>query len=205
MRLILVRHGSTHFNEDGIVLGRSDPPLTPTGLAQAQALAHSLRAEQVQAVYTSPLARARQTAQAIAAAFRLEPVLEPGLLELDVGDFDGLTFEQLRKDHPQFLERWAQDAGPLVMPGGESLQGLQARAWDAVQTMSQRHPQATVVAVTHNFAILVILCQALGVPLARFRRFKQKVGAKSVLELPSGRAAVLVSMNDRCHLPGSAP
>ena len=205
MRLILVRHGSTHFNEDGIVLGRSDPPLPPTGLAQAQALAGSLRAEPVRAVYTSPLIRARQTAQAIAAAFRLEPVLEPGLLELDVGDFDGITFEQLRKDHPQFLERWSQDPGPLVMPGGESLQELQLRAWGAVQTLSERHSQETVVAVTHNFAILAIICRALGVPLAQFRRFKQDVGAKTVLELPGGRAAVLVSMNDRCHLPGRAP
>lgn len=203
MRLILVRHGSTPFNEGGIVLGRSDPLLTAVGEAQAQAVARSLAREAVRAVYTSPLQRARQTAQAIAAVFRLAPITEPGLIELDAGEFDGLSFEQLRQQHPQFLERWSQDPGPLLMPGGEALRDVQARAWSAVEALTRRHPGETVVAVTHNFTILTILCQALGLKLAQFRHLRQEVGSKSILELGQGKA-VLLALNDRCHLPGRA-
>jgi probable phosphoglycerate mutase len=203
MRLILVRHGSTTFNEDGLVLGRSDPPLSAVGLEQAQAVAHALAGKPVQAVYTSPLKRAQQTAAAIATALGLTPVLEQGLLELDAGELEGLKFEEMRQHHAGFLAQWTRDPGPLMMPGGESLDVVQARAWEAVHEIRERHPKGTVIAVTHNFVILVILCQALGIRLARFRGLRHEVGATSTLEL-AGDRAVLVSLNDRCHLEHGA-
>ena len=200
MRVILVRHGQTNHNRDRIALGRDDVPLNETGLRQADALARRLAGEPIAAVYSSPLQRAKRTAEAIATAREVPVTVDDGLIEMDVGELDGLPYPAIRERFPGVIERWLGESGPEhPFPGGESLVKVADRAWEVVGRLASAHPQETVVAVSHNFVILCILSRALGLDLARFRRLKHDVAAISVLDISHERAVVL-SMNDACHL-----
>jgi broad specificity phosphatase PhoE len=176
-------------------------PLTERGLRQAEALAEALAGVKVDAVYSSPLRRAIDTARAIASRHGLEVVPDDRLTEMDVGDLDGLTFDEMRGRYPEFLSRWlGEEAGTLRMPGGsECLQDVQDRAREALQRMAQRHERATVVAVTHNFTIHALLCHALNMPICDFRRLRHDLAAISTLDLRDGRS-VVIHLNDCCHL-----
>lgn len=200
MRLILARHGETESNRDRLALGRLDVPLNGTGLLQAKALAGALRDTPIAAVYSSPLIRARTTAQVIAAEHALDVGVEEGLTEMDVGEMDGHAIPEMMKLHAGFLKRWfGPEAGTLRMPGGECLQDVQDRAWEAVECIRQRHPDDLVCAVSHNFTIHVLLCRVLGLPLSEFRRFRHDLAAISIVDLAPDRNA-LVRLNDTCHL-----
>ncbi len=201
MRLILARHGETASNRAGLGLGRQDVPLTEKGRLQAQALAEALAGEEIAAVYSSPLRRAFETAAAIAAPHGLEVVPDEGLTEMDVGELDGLTFREMRERNPEFVSRWLGDeAGTLRMPGGgESLQDVQDRAREATRRICDRHDGETVVAVTHNFVIHALLCEALNMSICDFRRLRHDLAATSLLDVRGGRM-IVVHMNDTCHL-----
>lgn len=202
MRLIIARHGQTDHNRDAIALGRDDVPLNATGLRQAEALAQRLSGETIAAVCASPLQRAARTAGAIAARHGIPVTIEDGLIEMDVGELDGLTYPAIRERFPSVIERWLGETGPEhPFPGGESLVQVADRAWGAVQRMAAAHSQDTVVAVTHNFVILCLLTRALGLNLAHFRRLKHEVGAISVVDFAGDRTTVL-STNDTGHLAG---
>lgn len=122
MRLILVRHGETLWNAIHRFQGFSDIELSPKGITQARLLAISLRGESLTAIYTSPLKRARQTAEIIAQYHDCPLIVDEGLKEINQGQLEGLTGEDLRRDFPDFLRRWIQDPGNIHLPHGESLE-----------------------------------------------------------------------------------
>ncbi len=213
MRLLLIRHGETAHNAEQLALGQADVPLTERGILQARALARAAgaggegeaahlltRFGPIVAVYSSPLERAVETASPLAEALGLVVQTERGLIEMDVGEVEGQTMAQLRERYPDFLRAWLSDQlADVPMPGGETLRQVQERAWAAVEAIRARHPDETVVAVTHNFVILTLLCRVLGLPLTHFRRFRHDLAAVSVVELTKERQVILV-LNDRCHL-----
>ncbi len=200
MRLILIRHGETARNASGAVQGRADVPLNDLGTRQAAALAASMRADQVAAVYASPLQRARDTAAPLAAMLNLPVQIEPDLIEMDVGAMEGLTSAAMRAQYAEFLAVWASADGPAMpMPGGESLEAVQQRGWAAVQRIRERHPDETVVAVSHNFVISGIVCRATGVPLSGFRRLRHGIASRTVIDVRAERS-VVIHLNDTCHL-----
>lgn len=200
MELILVRHAETAHNRDGLVQGRADHELSDRGRAQAAALARALRDRPVQAVYSSPLRRALATAEAVAAAHGLPVRVEPDLTELDVGEMEGLSLPEMRERYADFLQRWLSPEAPgLPLPGGESLEACQARVWGVIQRIREAHPEGTVVVVSHNFALMTVLCRLLGLPLAGFRRLRQSVAGYSVAEVREGRT-LLRRLNETCHL-----
>jgi broad specificity phosphatase PhoE len=202
MRLLLVRHGETDHNRDHLVLGRADVPLNETGVRQASALARALSGEQITAVYCSPLQRTRLTAAQIAGAHGLEPIVEDGLIEMDIGDMDGLTFAELREKAPGWLERWQTAEGPeLAMPGGERLVDVRDRAWATLSAIAERHEGQGVCLVTHNFVILSLLTEVMGLELANFRRLRHAVAAITRIDWRGGRPRV-TALNDTCHLEG---
>lgn len=202
MRLILVRHGQTPHNADGLVQGRADIPLSELGRQQAAALAAALAGEAIAAIVSSPLRRARDTAAAIAASRGLIVSEEPDLIEMNVGVMEGLSGAEMRSRYPQVLRRWLEPGGTVVpLPGGESLAAVQERAWRAVSRLCQRYPNDTVVAVTHNFVIVSLVCQAIGLPLDGFRRFRIDVASRTTLEIGPERW-LLLHLNDTCHLRG---
>ena len=200
MKLILVRHGETDANKRGLIQGVSAAPLNELGLAQAEAAARAVEFEAPFALYASPLLRAAQTAAAIARRAGIEPLTESGLIEMDVGDFDGLTGRELRERFPDVMRRWDENAFYTALPGGESLADVQARAWRTIQNLAQRHePDDTVVAVTHNFTIQMIVCSTLDMPPNGFRRLKVDLGSITRMDVDARRTA-LVSLNETMHL-----
>lgn len=202
--MYLVRHGETESNRAGLALGRADVPLNERGLWQAGRVGEALAAEPFAAIYTSPLIRARQTAEAVAAQHDLTPVAEPGLIEMDIGEVEQLPFAEVRSRYPGLLEAWAGADGPSqAMPGGERLIDVQERGWRTVKRLAVRHEADTVCAVTHNFVILTVLATALGTDLAHFRRIRHGLAAVSVIEMTGGGRIRVRRMNDSCHLDGA--
>ncbi len=200
MILYLVRHGETESNRLGLALGRADVPLNQRGFWQAARLAAALARERLAAVYSSPLKRTVQTAEAIAEPHAIQVQPAPGLVEMDIGEAEGLTFAEVRGRFPGLLEAWVSVDGPQqAMPGGERLLEVQHRAWDTLKSLSRVHQDETVCAVTHNFVILSVLTVVLRMELADFRRLRHGVAAISVLDMQRDRVR-LRGLNDICHL-----
>ena len=201
MDLILVRHGETETNRLGRIQGVSQSQLNGRGRHQAEAVARALDEEKPFTLYASPLRRAVQTAYAIASRSGIGVVFERGLIEMDVGEFEGLTGPQLRKQFPDVMRSWDDDAYSTVMPGGESLATVRERAWGTIRKLADIHADDTVVAVTHNFTIQMILCTALGMEPNNFRRLRVDLGSITRL-LVSSERTVQVSVNETGHLRG---
>ena len=199
MKLILVRHGETETNRLGRIQGVSQTRLNERGLDQAAAAARALLPDAPFTLYASPLMRAQQTAEAIARRVGVCTIREDGLIEMDVGEFEGLTGRQLRERFPDVMRAWDQDAFQTVMPGGESLETVRDRAWKTVMNLADRHGAETVVAVTHNFTIQMVLCTALGMPPNNFRRLRVDLGSITRLDVNADRT-VQLSVNETQHL-----
>jgi phosphoserine phosphatase len=181
-------------------LGRADVPLNETGLRQAELIATTLADEAVVAVYASPLQRTMQTAQVIADAHGIAVVPEPGLIEMDIGEMDGLQLSHIRDRFPGFLERWMSVDGPAEkMPGGERLVDVADRAWETLSRLASAHQGETVAAVTHNLVLLTLLTRLMEVEIAHFRRLRQSLAAITLLDVRPDRARIL-RLNDTCHL-----
>lgn len=200
MRLLLIRHGETDHNAGQLALGQFDVPLNERGRRQAQALAEALGSDDIAAVYSSPLQRAVATATPLADALGLEVQIEPGLIEMDVGETDGVPFSDLRERYPDFLRDWMSDrVADVRMPGGECLREVQERSWSTIEAVRGRWPEETVAMVSHNFVILTALCSVLELPLAGFRRLRHELAAVSIASLNADRRTLLV-LNDTAHL-----
>lgn len=204
--LYLVRHGETDGNAAGRTQGRRDVPLNETGRVQAAAVGVVVAAHRPAAVYASTSSRARETAAAIAAPLHLEVVADERLSEIDHGDLDGMTGEEMRARYPDFIERWREDDGVEVpIPGGESLRGAQARMVAAVNEIVERHRGEGVAIVSHNLALRTLLCHALGVPLRAWRAFRVDLASLSIVEVRDGDRWAVVGLNERCHLAEASP
>jgi broad specificity phosphatase PhoE len=173
MRVFLVRHGETDWNRQGRCQGITDLELNQNGFRQAEKVAEYLQDEEIDFVYSSNLQRAFQTAQVICRLHGLEVNIEENLRELDHGEFEGLTFAQIRAAYPDFIHKWREEPAELRIPGGERLVDVAKRAWNGIDRIIQRQrDDATVVVVSHNFPILAILCAVTGTHLNRYRSFR---------------------------------
>lgn len=157
LTLVLVRHGATAWNEGGQWQGWTDNPLGPLGEAQARALRGELAAQTFDAAYSSDLLRARQTAEL--ALPGQEVILDARLRELHLGDYEGLTLEQMAA-HGAFAH-WQLDPWAHPVPGGESLGELAGR----LQAWLAEVPSGRVIAFSHSIAIRTLLRALLGLPL----------------------------------------
>ena len=199
MRIILVRHGETIWNRERRCQGSTDTELTPLGLKQAEELAQHLGQEQISALYSSPLKRARQTAQLIARPHRLPVEIRAGLREMDQGGLEGKTFAELREEYAEFMARWRENPVGLKLPNGESLDELQERAWGEIERIRQEHSDGQLVVVSHQMAIITIICRFLGLSLAYFQRLRQDLASLTILEYGE-RGPALVRLNETNHL-----
>lgn len=151
-RLVMIRHAVTPWNREGRFQGQIDIPLSDEGLEQARRLGLRFAAhEPVAAVYSSDLQRTLQTAEPVAAALRLPVQPEPGLRERGFGVLEGLTVEEIIRDHAQVYRSWrARDLTYAVPGGGEPLGAFHQRVHEAMLRLAQRHLGQTVVLVTHG-------------------------------------------------------
>lgn len=202
-RIILVRHGETEWNRLRRFQGRTDIELNERGLKQVQSLASSLRNEVIAGIYASPLRRALATAEQIKKHHPAVPLMtEPDLLEMDLGDFEGMDGKKWADSHQQFRARWEKAPALLPMPGGESLADVQKRAVQALERIVEHYPHgSTIVICSHNFVIVSLLCFAAEVSLDRFRTMRQDTASKNVI-LSDGVGWRIESVNDCSHLKG---
>jgi broad specificity phosphatase PhoE len=152
-RIFLVRHGRTALNAQGRFRGRRDVPLDEQGLADAAEAARRLTAVALVAVYTSPLLRTRQTAEAVAAPSGAPVLVEPDLIDLDHGRWEGLTPEEAAAQDAAAFQRFRTDPCAAEAPGGERLADVEARILAALRRIGARHPGAACAAVSHEIPI----------------------------------------------------
>ena len=201
--LILIRHGETQWNRDGVFRGKADVPLNERGLAQADAVGRHLAGRPFGAVFTSPLKRALDTARAVAKAKDGDRIIvqDAGLADIDRGEWQGLRREAVQGRFPDLYARWFSDPESVTFPSGESLADLQARALPCVARVAKEHEGSAAALVTHHVVLRVLLCGLLGVGLSRFRGFEVEPASISELEFEYGRWT-LTRLNDLCPIRG---
>jgi len=198
--MILVRHGETEWNRVERFRGRADVPLNGTGLAQAKAMARRVAAEwRPVAIYSSPLTRAVKTAEAVAWHFDLRVEVNSGLIDIDYGEWQGLTPDEVRERWPKIVDAWYNAPHTAQIPNGETLDDLRVRAMSTVNEMAKRHKGQTIVLVGHTVINRIILLAVLGLGNDRFWRLRQDTCAINVFEVEGG-VFTLVSLNDKYHL-----
>jgi broad specificity phosphatase PhoE len=178
--ILLARHGETDWNREGRFQGHADPPLNRTGLDQAVELSVALMAEELAAIYSSPLRRALETAEVIAASRGLEPVTVDGLREVDVGSWSGLTRAEIEQRFPEQYLRWL-DYGQ-GWEDGETYEEMSKRAVAALLELAAAHEGERVLAVTHGGPIRAAFAFAAGTSHAEARRTGPQVGNAFVAE-----------------------
>lgn len=200
MNLYMVRHGQTAASRENRFSGSSDPPLTEVGEAMAQAFAQAYASLTWDAIYTSPMLRTRQTADAFCRLTGVQATIEDGLKEVDYGEWEGLRQDEVKARWPEAFEYWADDVASRGTPGGETAFHVAARAMRVVEGIRSRHERGNVLLVSHKATLRVITCALLGLDVRLFReRIAQPVGAVTMFVV-TNRKAQLTIFGDRSHL-----
>ena len=199
---LFIRHGETRANTIGRWEGWTDPPLTPAGRRQAEALADRLTRDRAAAaaLYSSPLIRAHQTAQIIGEHLKLEPQLVQDLKEIHFGQLEGISVLEMEERFPGLFARW-QDKGDMAFewPGGERRGDFFERAAAACERIGRRHPNAAVIVVAHGGTIRACLAHLLPDLLRAWWTYKlDNTGVSHVRAAKDGIR--LVALNDVSHL-----
>lgn len=201
-RLFLVRHGSTEANERHpfVLQGcEMDGSLTELGRRQAASLAWFLEATRFSAVYSSPMQRAVETASIVSAHRDCEIVPVPALRECSVGQWEGLSWDQIRERSPVECERFLADPANEPHPGGESYRDLLSRVGPAIDDLLDRHRGENVLVVAHNMVNRVYLAGLLGVELRHARRIRQMNCCVNVIQRDS-KVTDAITINSVWHL-----
>jgi broad specificity phosphatase PhoE len=199
-RLILTRHGHVDGIDPERFRGRTELALTERGRADAAALAGRIAAHWAPAaIYTSPMGRCVATGRAVAERCGLTPSVLADLNDLDYGDWTWKTHDEARAEDPAAFARWYAAPQLMRFPGGESLQDLAARAANAVRQVSEAHPDATVVLVSHDSLNRTLLGLLLDQPLSAYWTLAQSPCAISEIDLAGDKPRIL-RVNDTAHL-----
>jgi broad specificity phosphatase PhoE len=196
--LLLVRHGETEWNAGEIFRGRADIGLNERGILQAKLLADYLADTELEAVYSSPLARAGRTAAGIAANHSLKINVEPGLVDFDYGEWQGMPLTEVRTIYENLYIKWEKSPETVKMPGGESLADVRERAVRCVETISARH-SGTVVLVSHRVVNKVLVCALLGLDDSHFWNIRVDTCGITSFSVTGGQY-ILTGHNDTSFL-----
>jgi broad specificity phosphatase PhoE len=169
--ILLARHGESDWNRDRRWQGHADRPLTDLGREQARALADRLAATELDAVYSSDLERARETATIVAEPHQLLVKELSDLREVDVGSWSGLTRAEAEERYPNAFRRWTE--GEEGWDDGETYEQLRERVVGAVMTIAARHPGDRVLLVAHGGSVRAVHAAALGVDIHTYRRIQR--------------------------------
>lgn len=196
---LLLRHGQTAMSAERRFAGRGDIPLTKDGTRQAASAARRLAKSGVDVIVTSPLQRARRTAEAVAEATGAALVVDDDLVEADFGEWEGLTFAEAGRQWPDELAAWmaSPDAAP---PGGESFAMVALRVLAGLDRLLNAHRHRTAVVVSHVTPIKTLVCRALLAPPEAMFRMNLDVASLSRIDCFDNGAALLRSLNDTAHL-----
>lgn len=200
MRIILTRHGHVDWIAPERFRGRAELSLSEQGLYQIEALGRRVaQGWQPDAIYTSPLSRCVQTGEAIARATGAKASVLPALADIDYGEWQGLTHDEVKARWPDAFRVWQQSPDLADIPGGESLAAVLVRAIGILQQLLQAHQGQTVVLVGHDSINRVLLLQMLGLPLSRYWRLKQNPCCLNEI-LVDGETFTIQRLNEDHHL-----
>ncbi|WP_147652146.1 histidine phosphatase family protein [Vulcaniibacterium gelatinicum] len=201
MKILLARHGETPWNAEGRYQGQTDIPLSPLGEAQARALGVRLHEVAIARAVSSPLQRARRTAELALGDARAAMLrTDEGLMEIAHGAWEGLLAGEIRERDGERLHAWRHTPHEVLMPQGESLQHVLDRAWPAlVRACAGLGEDDTLLIVAHDAVNRVLLCRVLGLPLARLWSFRQAPTTLNLLEGPDVERLEVVRLNDCSH------
>jgi len=197
--LFLVRHGRTGWNKEQIFRGHKDVPLDEVGREEALLVGERLKEEGIKGVYSSPLSRAKETAEAIARIHNAEVQVVEGLIDLHFGEWEGRSLEEVKKRYPDLYEQWQEAPHQVIFPGGEGLAAVNSRAMRAIEDIIQRHPQEAVALVSHRVVLKVLICALLGLDNSHFWNIAQDTTAINCFHHRNG-TWICNFLNDTCHL-----
>jgi broad specificity phosphatase PhoE len=196
-QIILVRHGETEWNAQEIFRGRRDVALNEMGVKQAKQLGGYLKDLQIEAIYSSPLQRALDTAKPIAGPHGLDVLIAPGLTDINYGTWEGLTHQDVQSRYGGLYERWRREPHLVKIPDGETLGAVRERAGKVVAMALSQHP-GTVVLVSHRVVNKVLICSLLGLDDAHFWNIRQDLGGITIFAHEDGRF-ILIKHNDTSY------
>ncbi|MCE1230047.1 MAG: histidine phosphatase family protein, partial [Firmicutes bacterium] len=190
------------WNAEGRHQGQGfDIPLSEVGLDQAQALAQRLKNQSFQRAVASPLLRVKQTAERELEGHDLPLILDPDLMEIAHGAWEGRLASDIQHSEPELRRAWREAPHTVRLPGGETLQEVQARMGKALHRACEGLGETdTLLMVSHDGANRTLLCRILGLPLARLWAFHQAPTTLNLLEGPDPERLSLVRLNDATHL-----
>ncbi len=185
-RLYLIRHGETDWNIEGRWQGQADVPLNGRGRAQAARTAQALADVGLTRIYSSDLARASETAEALARVTGLPIQFEPRLREIHQGEWQGLLVTEIEARYSEAFHLRKQDPLKVAPPGGETVQQVRERVVSAIEAILQRHPHERVAVVSHGFALAVALVHYQGHPIDEVWDLIPSNGAWQEVEISPG-------------------
>jgi len=201
MKLFLIRHGQTAWNIARRYQGHSDVPLNETGQRQATALSDRFSGQHIDAVYSSDLSRATETAKMILQTANCKQGLYPDgrLREVNFGDWEGMTYSEIKEKYPKALLERENDIYKSAPPNGETLENLTVRVRSLLDELLAKHENQTVLAVAHGGVLRVLLCCALNLhPTMYWQFYMSTASVSEVAFYPDG--AILNLLNDTSHL-----
>ena len=179
--ILLARHGETDWNRDGRFQGHADPGLNELGRRQARELGLRLRGERIDAIWSSDLGRAKQTAFYVVSQVNCVVRLSGELREMNVGSRAGFTREEIAERWPEEYERWRSTG--RGWPDGEDFDAMQARVVEAILGVAAAHPDEQVLVVTHGGPMRAIHAHAVGMTLPEHRQLRGVVGNCEVVRI----------------------
>ena len=197
--VLLVRHGQTESNTNGFYMGQSDEDLTKVGYGQARHLSSRLAGLPIASIYTSPLRRTYATAVILAEPHKLEPRVLDKLIEIDLGDWQGLHMDEINRRWPEFWQQWRIDPSGVVIPNGESLPEVSQRAIPAFHRIVETNQGKQVIIVTHEVIVKVIVANVLSAPNSIYRRFEINNTSLTMIHYLDNKSC-LIGLNDVSHL-----
>lgn len=198
-RIYLVRHGETDWNKEDRCQGCIDIDLNSEGVRQAEFVAQRLVNEEIHALYCSNLKRAYRTAQIIAKALNLSITRSEALNEISFGDWEGLTFEEIRNRHDYDYNTWRLSPHTANFPGEGSLANVKKRVMKYVDEIISQNEGKNILIVSHGGVIKLIILGLLGIGLEAYNKFYIANTSLSIVHIEKDRR-YLRTLNDTCHV-----
>jgi alpha-ribazole phosphatase len=196
----LLRHGETEWNAQNRFCGRTDVPLSDAGRRQAHRLGERLKSMPIEVLYSSPLKRALETARVISGITGLKPTVDERLAEINYGQWEGKTLEEILKDDPAVFRAWSADPGRVAPAGGESGIEAQQRVVPFLDELARKHRGQHVAVVFHKTVCRLAVCHFLGMSPSDYRRRLTMDNTALNIVLPCEDGWQLVTYNDISHL-----
>jgi phosphoserine phosphatase len=198
-RIVLVRHGRTEWNRGQIFRGTVDIPLDEQGRKEAACARDWLKEETFHVAYSSPLSRAVETAEIILEPHGLTVRRHEGLTDLNYGDWQGKSNEEVKRIYPELCHQWKEAPHTVVFPNGEGLDAVRDRALAAVEEVVTEHPDRTVLLAAHRVVNKVLIASLLGLDNSHFWEIGQDTAALNEFVHQGGKWICRL-LNDTCHL-----